>query len=109
MGQDGSAAGPVEVVETPIPSDGRFVSRRKARTMSETPYLSVHEVAKRFGVTATTIYRLAQRGALPGFKVGNQWRFSLPMLESWVADQVTVEWLKAEDQEQRRLKQAARR
>ena len=60
-------------------------------------YLSIHDVATHFGVTPTTVYRLAQRGELPGFKIGNQWRFSHTMLESWVADQVTVERIKAED------------
>jgi len=65
--------------------------------MAEKPYLTVEDVAGRFGVTATTVYRLAQRGVLPGFKVGNQWRFSEEMLALWVADQVTIERLKAED------------
>ncbi len=65
--------------------------------MPDISYLSVEAVAKRFGVNSTTVYRLAQRGVLPGFKVGGQWRFSEAMLESWVADQVTVERLKAED------------
>lgn len=67
--------------------------------MAEKPYLSVEEVAQRFGVNPTTVYRLVQKGSLPGFKVGGQWRFGREMLESWVADQVTVEWLKAEDQQ----------
>jgi len=53
-------------------------------------YLSVQEVARYFGVTPSTIYRLAQQGLLPGLKVGGQWRFSEQMLESWVADRVTV-------------------
>ena len=65
--------------------------------MTGKSYLTVEDVARHFGVTSTTVYRLAQRGMLPGFKVGNQWRFSVDMLESWVADQVTVERLKAED------------
>lgn len=51
-------------------------------------FLSVEEVAKRFGVNTTTVYRLAQRGALPGFKVGNQWRFSEEMLDAWVSSRV---------------------
>ena len=46
-------------------------------------YLTVDEVAKRFGVNATTVYRLAQRGKLPAFKVGSQWRFSEARLEAW--------------------------
>ena len=69
--------------------------------MVEKTYLSVEEVAARFGVNATTIYRLAQHGKLPSFKVGGQWRFSQPMLEAWVADQVTVEWLRKDAQKPR--------
>lgn len=65
--------------------------------MAEKLYLSIEEVAKRFSVNVTTIYRLVQRGALPGFKVGNQWRFAEDLLESWAADQVTVKWLLAEE------------
>ena len=65
--------------------------------MGDKEYLTVEEVAGRFGVNPTTVYRLAQRGTLPGFKVGNQWRFSRQMLEGWVADQVTVERMRAED------------
>ena len=53
-------------------------------------YLSVEEVAKRFGVNITTVYRLAQRGKLPAFKVGNQWRFSESRLEEWVADRERI-------------------
>ena len=65
--------------------------------MSEKSYWSVEDVAKQFGITATTVYRLAQRGVLPGFKIGGQWRFSPEMLESWVADQITIERFRAED------------
>ena len=65
--------------------------------MQKERYLSIGEVARRFGVNPTTVYRLAQKGSLPGFKVGNQWRFAQEMLESWVVDQVTVKRLKAED------------
>lgn len=60
-------------------------------------YLSIGEVAKKLGVNSTTIYRLAQKGQLPGFKVGSQWRFGRTQLESWAADQITIEWLKAEE------------
>lgn len=62
--------------------------------MAEKSYLSVEEVAQRFGIDRTTVYRLAQRRVLPGFKIGGQWRFSPEMLEAWVADRVTEEKLK---------------
>ena len=56
------------------------------RDSVETAYLTVEEVAKRFGVNATTVYRLVQKGRLPAFKVGNQWRFSEMRLEAWIID-----------------------
>ena len=54
--------------------------------MGEKPYLTVEDVARRFGVNVTTIYRLVQQGKLPAFKVGSQWRFSDHRLEEWAAD-----------------------
>lgn len=58
--------------------------------MGDQRYLTVEEVAKRFGVNVTTVYRLVQRGRLPAFKVGNQWRFSELRLAEWVADRERV-------------------
>ena len=57
---------------------------------NEKRFLTVEEVAKRFGVNTTTVYRLVQQGRLPAFKVGNQWRFSEARLEEWVADRERV-------------------
>ena len=54
--------------------------------MSEPAYLTIQDVAKRFGVNVTTVYRLVQRGKLPAFKIGSQWRFSQSRLEEWVAN-----------------------
>ena len=64
--------------------------------MTNKPNLSIEEVARYFDVTPKTVYRLAQRGELPGFKIGGQWRFSLPLLERWVADRVMVAGRKAQ-------------
>jgi len=58
--------------------------------MAVKPYLTVDEVAKRFGVNTTTVYRLVQRGKLPAFKIGKQWRFSERRLDEWVADRERV-------------------
>jgi excisionase family DNA binding protein len=58
--------------------------------MPEKPYLTVEDVAKRFGINVTTVYRLVQQGRLPAFKIGNQWRVSETRLEEWVADRERV-------------------
>lgn len=67
--------------------------------MAKATYLSVNQVAERFGVTVSTVYRLVQQSKLPGFKVGGQWRFSEELLDSWVANQITVERFKADERE----------
>lgn len=54
--------------------------------MEDGQYLTIEEIAKRFEVNPTTVYRLAQSGRLPGFKIGGQWRFEERSLERWIAD-----------------------
>ena len=58
--------------------------------MTSKQFLTVEEVARRFGVNVTTIYRLVHQGKLPAFKLGNQWRFSEARLEEWVADRERI-------------------
>ena len=58
--------------------------------------LSIGEVATYLDLTVSTVYRLVKRGAVPGFKVGGQWRFSRDKLEAWITEQMTIKRLKAE-------------
>lgn len=39
------------------------------------------------GVDEKTIYRLAQQGRLPGFKVAGTWRFQLQDIQGWIESQ----------------------
>lgn len=57
-------------------------------------YLTVEEVADRFGVNTTTVYRLASQKKIPGFKVGNQWRFNEESLQAWESAQASQSFLK---------------
>jgi len=41
------------------------------------PAMTVRDVAGFLSVDEKTIYRLAQQGKLPGFKVAGTWRFQL--------------------------------
>ena len=49
--------------------------------------LTAQEVAQLLAVDHITVYRLARKGKLPGFKVGNLWRFDRRTLEGWMARQ----------------------
>ena len=53
----------------------------------DTPALSVREVASLLSVDEKTVYRLAKRGELPGFKVAGSWRFRRDDLDGWIENQ----------------------
>jgi excisionase family DNA binding protein len=48
------------------------------------PAMTVRDVAGFLSVDEKTIYRLAQKGKLPGFKVAGTWRFQLEDIQSWI-------------------------
>lgn len=49
--------------------------------------MTVRELAKYLKMKPVTIYKHAQVGKLPGFKVGATWRFKRQTIEKWIADQ----------------------
>ena len=49
--------------------------------------MTVRDVAAYLNVNEKTVYRLAQRRELPGFKVAGAWRFRPEDIDQWVADQ----------------------
>ena len=51
--------------------------------------LTIKEVAKYLQVTERTLYRLAQDGKIPAFKVGGSWRFRRADLDRWIKDQTS--------------------
>jgi excisionase family DNA binding protein len=52
--------------------------------------MTVRDVAGFLSVDEKTIYRLAQQGKLPGFKVAGTWRFQLQDIEGWIDEQKVI-------------------
>ncbi|AUH66069.1 MULTISPECIES: helix-turn-helix domain-containing protein [Paracoccaceae] len=46
--------------------------------------MTVRDVAGYLNVDEKTVYRLAKRGDLPGFKVAGAWRFKRSDLDGWI-------------------------
>lgn len=46
--------------------------------------LSLEELAFYLKVSKSTLYKLAQRGSLPGKKIGKQWRFRKDAVDAWL-------------------------
>ncbi len=53
--------------------------------------MTVKEVAKYLKVHTSTVYRLAQAGTLPRFKIGGDWRFNKESVDRWRIEQERAE------------------
>lgn len=52
-----------------------------------TTAMTVQDVAEYLNVDPKTVYRMVNRGDLPGFKVGGIWRFQQDDIDAWIARQ----------------------
>ena len=55
--------------------------------MNQKVALTVREVADLLSVDHKTVYRLAKRKELPGFKVAGAWRFMNCDIQAWIEAQ----------------------
>jgi excisionase family DNA binding protein len=53
----------------------------------EPRFLTLREVAEHLRLNVQTVYRLAQEGTIPAFKVGGRWRFDRARIDEWIAGQ----------------------
>lgn len=54
----------------------------------ENEILTLDEVAVYLKAGKKTVYRLAQQGKIPGFKLGDTWRFRRSKMNHWIAAQI---------------------
>ncbi|OCB02198.1 transcriptional regulator [Acidithiobacillus ferrivorans] len=57
-------------------------------TEADGEILTLEEVAAYLKVGKKTVYRLAQQGQIPSFKLGGTWRFRRTELDRWIAAQI---------------------
>ncbi len=46
--------------------------------------MTAQELSTYLKITTTTIYKLAQQGEIPSFKVGSEWRFKKELVDRWL-------------------------
>jgi excisionase family DNA binding protein len=51
--------------------------------------LTLEEVAAYLKAGKRTVYRLAQKGEIPAFKLGGTWRFRRSELDTWIAASIS--------------------
>lgn len=65
----------------------------------EDKMMNVREVAELLHVSEMTIYKVVNKGTLPAFKVGGQWRFKRELLDEWISNESNKERLEKEARE----------
>ncbi len=56
-------------------------------TMTQTPIMTVGELASYLRLHEQTVYKMAKEGRVPAFKVGNRWRFREGDIREWLQAQ----------------------
>ena len=55
--------------------------------MSDEEILTLQELSAYLKIAEKTLYGYAQKGLLPGIKIGSAWRFRRVDIEQWLIDQ----------------------
>ena len=50
--------------------------------------MTLDDAAEYLRLKKVTLYKLLEKGKLPGSKVGGQWRFKKDTLEKWIDDKI---------------------
>jgi excisionase family DNA binding protein len=50
--------------------------------------MDVRTCAKYLHVSSDTMYMYASTGFIPGFKLGNRWRFRKTLIDNWIDGQI---------------------
>jgi excisionase family DNA binding protein len=66
---------------------------------TKTP-ISAREAAKMLGVTPRTVIRLVERNEIPGFKVGDVWRFYREDIQYYIDTQMRGRTLEQQNDQQ---------
>ena len=65
-----------------------MVNRTKNVSSGRKKVMNLREVAGYLGVHTSTIYKYAQKGTIPAFKIGSDWRFSRKHINLWIDEKV---------------------
>lgn len=56
--------------------------------MSKNPIMTTRELAEYIKMNEKTVLKMAQTGRIPGVKIGNQWRFHLELIDSYLQNDI---------------------
>ena len=54
----------------------------------EVSIMTVHDVASYLRLSEAKVYRLANEGCVPSFRLGKSWRFRRDLLDEWIIKEI---------------------
>jgi len=62
-----------------------MVNKNKQRELNMDKWLTLEQIAQYLQMSTSSIYKMAQVGKIPAYKVGRQWRFKKEEIDKWVS------------------------
>ncbi|MGV1100482.1 helix-turn-helix domain-containing protein [Thiovibrio sp. JS02] len=59
-------------------------------TVDQDNVLTIEELAVYLKISKSSLYKLAQKGEVPGQKVGKHWRFRRDIIDQWMAESTSA-------------------
>ncbi len=56
--------------------------------------IDINELAEYLGISPVTAVKKAEKGKIPGFKIGRLWRFRTSSIEKWIIEQEELEYFR---------------
>ena len=61
-----------------------MVNKNKQRELGMNKWLTIEQIAEYLQMSTSSIYKMAQTGKIPAYKVGRQWRLKKGEIDKWV-------------------------
>jgi len=58
--------------------------KEKQGDLAMDKWLTLEQIAEYLQMSTSSIYKMAQKGKIPAYKVGKQWRFRKEEIDRWI-------------------------
>jgi len=64
-----------------------MTGKNKQEELNMNKWLTLEQIAEYLQMSTSSIYKMAQAGKIPSYKIGRQWRFKKEEIDRWVEKQ----------------------
>lgn len=61
-----------------------MIDKNKQENPTMDKWLTLEQIAEYLQMSTSSIYKMAQAGKIPAYKIGRQWRFKKEEIDRWV-------------------------